>query len=78
MPALTRRCDLDRADCWLIHYGDVCVGAISRGVVECLLDDVRYCRLDAETATAGSRYHVSKPSSARLAHAVAHRTAKHP
>lgn len=30
MPILTRRRDPDRADCWRIHYGDVCVGSIVR------------------------------------------------
>jgi hypothetical protein len=27
MPALTRRRDPDRANCWFVYYGDVRVGA---------------------------------------------------
>jgi hypothetical protein len=30
MPVLTRRADPHRADCWLIHYGDVRVGSVAR------------------------------------------------
>ena len=30
MPALTRRKDTERQDCWRVFYGDVCVGRISR------------------------------------------------
>ncbi|WMT71103.1 hypothetical protein [Bradyrhizobium sp. Ash2021] len=32
MPELTRRLSKDRADCWLIYYGDVQVGAIAKSV----------------------------------------------
>jgi hypothetical protein len=32
MPELTRRPDPHRANCWLIHYGDVHVGIIARSV----------------------------------------------
>jgi hypothetical protein len=30
MPALTRRPDRDRQDCWRVFYGEVCVGTIGR------------------------------------------------
>jgi hypothetical protein len=30
MPALTRRRDPDRQNCWRVFYGDVCVGTIGR------------------------------------------------
>gem|GEM_PF-5311547 len=30
MPALTRRKDTERPDCWHIYFGDVGVGAIGR------------------------------------------------
>ena len=32
MPALTRRKDPNRSDCWLIYFGDVHVGMIARSV----------------------------------------------
>jgi len=32
MPDVTRRLDPDRADCWLIRYGDVHIGTIARRV----------------------------------------------
>ena len=32
MPALTRKLSKDRADCWLVYFGDVRVGTIARRV----------------------------------------------